>query len=59
MDAEGCKWLVKVQGEGLWCELDEEMVSCAVLKEDKTHTFECGRYEYILDLKVMKQTNTA
>ena len=55
--AEGCKWLVKVQGQGLWCEVHNEMVTSALLKEDKTITFECGRYDYILDLKAMKQTN--
>ena len=56
-DAEGCKFLVKVEGKGMWCELDDQLVNCALFKEDKSHVFQCCGYEYILDLKAMKQIN--
>ena len=56
-DAEGCKFLVKVEGKGMWCELDDQLVHCALFKEDKSHVFQCCGYEYILDLKAMKQIN--
>ena len=56
-DTEGCKWLVKVEGEGVWCELDDELVHCALCQNDKTYAFQCGQYDYILDLRAMKQKN--
>ena len=56
-DAEGCKFLVKVEGEGIWCELADELVKCALLKEDKSHQFRSGWFHYLLDLNDMKQTN--
>ena len=46
-----------MEGEGVWCELDDELVHCALCQNDKTYAFQCGQYDYILDLRAMKQKN--